>query len=374
MLQKSKAVLLAACLLAAFSCESARALAAEPSTQAQAAALVEMNTGKLLLAKNPHEKLPMASTTKVMTAILAIENCSLEEKVKVTKEAYGTEGSSMYLELGEELSMEDVLYGLMLSSGNDAAVAIAVHIAGSKEAFADMMNEKAQELGLSNTHFVTPNGLPDDAHYTTAYELALISAYAMQNETFRNIVCTRDYVTKTGNRKRKLHNKNKTLYLYEGGNGVKTGYTKAAGRCLCFSAQRGGMQLVGAVLHSGDTYGDAFSLMDYGFAQYEMQKLVSAGDVIHYARLQGAKKNILALEAQKDIIVPVKVGDEAQFRSQLRLDKAVEAPVEQGDVYGALLLWENGRLMASSPLIAAETVYENTIMDYFKRCIRDWSA
>ncbi len=369
---KLSAILFA--MLICFSNHSAKALIDMPQVNAQSAALVEMNTGKLLCAKNAHVRLPMASTTKIMTAIIAIESCSLDEMVTVTAEAYGTEGSSMYLELNEKLSMRDLLYGLMLVSGNDAAAAIAVHIAGSKEAFADVMNAKAAELGLTNTHFVTPNGLHDDEHYTTAYELAVISAYAMRNDTFRTIVSSREYVAESGNKRRSLRNKNKTLTLYEGGNGVKTGYTSIAGRCLSFAAERNGMQLVGAVLHSSDTYGDAFSIMDYGFSQYKLQSVIGKGDVVQYVRLSGGRKNVLALCASEDIMIPVGVNGKFDLRSQVLLDKTANAPIEKGEEYGKLQLWENGRLLASISLYAGETIPENSIMDSFLRCARDWSA
>ena len=200
--------------------------------------LMDACTHKVLYAKNAHEKLPMASTTKIMTAILAIETGKLDALVTVPKEAYGVEGSSMYLRLGEKISLRDLVYGLMLVSGNDAAVAIAINVGGSIAGFAALMNEKAKALGAQNTHFVTPNGLHDAEHYTTAYDLALIASYAMQNETFREIVGTTYYRTVTGEITRTVKNKNKILWEYEGGNGVKTGYTMAAGKCLVFSAER----------------------------------------------------------------------------------------------------------------------------------------
>lgn len=369
-----RAAALSLCLCVLLPQGKALSLAEMPAVSARSAVLLEASTGKLLCAKNAHERLPMASTTKIMTAIVALENCALEENVKVSAQAYGTEGSSMYLELGEVLSMEDLLYGLMIASGNDAAVAIAEHAGGSVEGFAAMMNDKAAQLGLANTHFVTPNGLHDEAHYTTAYELALTAAYAMQNETFRSIVATRDYTTKTGNKTRTLHAKNKTLYLYEGGNGVKTGYTSLAGRCLVFSAEREGMQLVGAVLKSGDTYGDAFALLDYGFSQYEMYPVLRAGDTVRYARLRGAQKNTLALLAQRDIMIPVEKGALPNCRIRLSGEGEMEAPIEAGDGCGSVQIWENGRMLAQSGLVAASSVGKNSLWDYWKRCASDWSA
>ena len=216
----------------------------------------------MICAKEAHKKLPMASTTKIMTALIVIENCSLGDTVKVSPKAYGVEGSSMYLNAGEEVSVEDMLYGLMLLSGNDAAVALAIHTAGSVEAFAALMNARAEEIGAHNTHFVTPNGLHDPEHYTTAYDLALIAAEAMKNPDFRKIVGSTYHKTTTGSVIRYMKNKNKILWQYEGGCGVKTGYTKAAGRCLVFAAERDGMTLIGAVLSCPDMFNVAKAMLD----------------------------------------------------------------------------------------------------------------
>ncbi|HWR19998.1 MAG TPA: D-alanyl-D-alanine carboxypeptidase family protein, partial [Clostridia bacterium] len=248
----NKKILCAICALMLLPWFPASAFADEPKTGAVSAILLEAGTGKVLYEKNAYIKLPMASTTKVMTAILALECCALSDTVTVTEDAYGTEGSSIYLELEEKMSVEDLLYGLMLNSGNDAAVALAVHIGGSLEGFANLMNAKAREIGANNTNFVTPHGLPNGDHYTTAYDLALISAYALKNEDFCTIVGTTYHRTTTGNFQRTFKNKNKLLWQYEGGNGIKTGYTKAAGKCLSFAAQREGMQLIGVVLNCPD--------------------------------------------------------------------------------------------------------------------------
>ena len=194
----------------------------EPEAYAGGIALMEVTTGKLLYGKNAHAQLPMASTTKVMTALLALEHAALDDMLTVPSEAYGVEGSSMYLNLGEKISLRDLLYGLMLTSGNDAAITIAEYVGGSVQGFIDMMNARAAELGALNTHFVTPNGLHDENHYTSAYDLALISAEALRNETFREIVSTTYHTTTTGEQIRTLKNKNKILWQYEGGNGVKT--------------------------------------------------------------------------------------------------------------------------------------------------------
>ena len=279
-----------------------------PATTAQAAVLIEASTGKVLYANNAHLKLPMASTTKIMTALLAIENGNLDEIVTTDASAYDTEGSSIYLQLEEEISLRDLLYGLMLSSGNDAAVAIAVHIGKGVERFAEMMNARAKEIGANNTNFVTPNGLPDENHYTTAYDLALIAAEAMKNDVFREIVSTQYYQTTTGNYTRTFKNKNKILWQYDGGTGIKTGYTIAAGKCLVFSAQRNGMELIGVVLNCPDMFNDAMQILDYGMKTYEMAELVSADQIVSRVVIKNGTKNVLELVPNKDIMVPVKQG------------------------------------------------------------------
>lgn len=336
--------------------------------------LMDARTHKVLYAKTAHEKLPMASTTKIMTAILAIEAGNLDALVTVPQEAYGVEGSSMYLRLGEQISMRDLLYGLMLVSGNDAAVAIAVHVGGSVEGFAALMNAKAASLGAHNTHFVTPNGLPDPDHYTTAYDLALIACYAMQNETFREIVGTTYYQTATGEIARTVKNKNKILWEYEGGNGVKTGYTMAAGKCLVFAAEREGMQLVGVVLNCPDMFPSAKRLLDYGFETYQQETLVAADERIARVRVTGGKKNALEVAAKNDIIILVKDGDSTTVRTVVNLAGPVEAPVEKGDVLGTLEVWEDGRVLAETELVAVETVESSAYLDYLERLFKRWSV
>ena len=302
-----------------------------PDIAAGGAALIEQHTSAVICAKEAHKKLPMASTTKIMTALIVIENCSLGDTVKVSPKAYGVEGSSMYLNAGEEVSVEDMLYGLMLLSGNDAAVALAIHTAGSVEAFAALMNARAEEIGAHNTNFVTPNGLHDPEHYTTAYDLALIAAEAMKNPDFRKIVGSTYHKTTTGSVIRYMKNKNKILWQYEGGCGVKTGFTKAAGRCLVFAAERDGMTLIGAVLSCPDMFNVAKAMLDYGFASFRTEKIISAGQSITRIRVSGGTKTALAAEAKDDIIIPVRIGESADIRTEVETRSGMNAPVEKGD-------------------------------------------
>ncbi len=229
--------------------------------------VVEVSSRRILHEKDAFAHLPMASTTKVLTAILILDDCDLDESVTIPKEAEGVEGSSVYLRAGDSYTVRELLYGLMLRSGNDCAVTLALHHSGSIETFSEKMNEKAALLGAQGSFFVNPHGLPDSRHHTTARDLALISAYAMENETFREIVSCRYYSP------RNWQNKNKMLYNYDGAIGVKTGFTAAAGRCLVTCAQRDGMRLVSVVLNCPEMYERTAELLDGCFAEFQMYKL-----------------------------------------------------------------------------------------------------
>ncbi len=240
-----------------------------PNVSAHAALLMESESGDILFAKNADEPMLIASTTKILTALLVLENCGLDELVTIEPSWAAVEGSSMYLEAGESYRVEELLYGLMLASGNDAAVALACHAAGSVEAFAALMNDKAAAIGCRNAHFVNPNGLDDDAHYASASDLALITREALKNEQFCAIV-SRKNATVGG---QSYQNHNKLLSMYEGVFGVKTGYTKAAGRSLVSCCERGGMTLVCVTLSAPDDWQDHMSLYDWGYEHYERRGL-----------------------------------------------------------------------------------------------------
>lgn len=230
---------------------------------------MERDTGTVFGEVNADLRLPMASTTKIMTALIICEDCDPDEVVTVPDEVVGAEGSSIYLKKGEIIDVRDLLYGMMLRSGNDAAAALAILHSGSIAAFADRMNLRAKELGAENTHFVNPSGLPDDSHYTTARDLCKIACAAMKNNLFRTVVGTKSWSGKF----RSYTNKNKTLYNYGGATGIKTGYTIKAGRCLVSSACRDGMEVVCVVLNEPDMYGRSFAAFDDIFARYELKEI-----------------------------------------------------------------------------------------------------
>ena len=240
---------------------------AEASAVAEIA--MELSTETVLQEGNADTRLPMASTTKIMTALIIVEDCNLDEVITVPDEAVGVEGSSIYLKKDEQIDIRDLLYGLMLRSGNDSATALAIHHSGSVEKFVEVMNERAKKIGAEHTQFKNPSGLPDNEHYTTARDLCRIACYAMRNETFKEVVSTRNY---KGNF-RTFANKNKMLYSYEGANGVKTGYTVKAGRCLVSSAERNGMDVVTVVLNCPDMYERSKALLDNAFNNYKLLNL-----------------------------------------------------------------------------------------------------
>ncbi|MEL7608542.1 MAG: D-alanyl-D-alanine carboxypeptidase family protein [Bacillota bacterium] len=365
-----RGIAIALCILIMAPMPIARAQTAQPEVKAGGIVLIEATTGKVLYAKNAHVRLPMASTTKVMTAMLALEHGGLDALVEITEEAYGEEGSSMYLELGEKISLRDLLHGLMLVSGNDAAVAIADYIGGSVENFALLMNQKAKELGALNTSFVTPNGLHDDNHYTTAYDLALICQAAMKMPEFRELVSTTSYKTTTGSRIRYLKSKNRILTQYDGGNGIKTGYTKPAGKCLTFAAERDEMQLIGVVLNCPNMFPGAMSILDYGFTAYKMETIVHKGDVVTRAPVKRGIKNVLALVAKQDIMIPVLKEGERAYRTRVVLN-GIAAPIAAGDELGRLEVWEENKLLTSTALVAGEDVAERDLPFYLQRILLD---
>lgn len=251
----------------------------EVKTNAAASALMDVTSGRLLYSEHGDEEMRIASLTKIMTAIVAIEHGNTKEQVTVGKRAVGKEGSSIYLKLGEQMTLQDMLYGLMLRSGNDAATAIAEHVGGSEEGFVYLMNQKAELLGLTHTHFMNPHGLDTEGHYSSANDLAKLTAYALKNPVFHEIVKTR--LKKVPNPNESWDytwlNKNKLLHMYEGADGVKTGFTKKALRCLVTSATRNDQQLVAVTLRDSTDWVDHQHLLDYGFSHFPLKEVFQKG-------------------------------------------------------------------------------------------------
>lgn len=323
-------------------------------TSARAACVIERRTGRVLFAQNERERLPMASTTKVMTALVALENGALDEPVTAGRNAYGVPGTSIYLGLGETLTLEQMLRGLMLASGNDAAVAVAEHIGGSVEGFAEMMNARAASLGAEDTHFVTPHGLPCEGHYTTALDLARIAAEAMSNETFREIVSTQRATIPWAEHEypRVLRNKNALLRAYPGATGIKTGFTRAAGRCLVFGAEREGLELVGTVLNCGDWFGEAARLMDRAFAEYTWVELLPDGADMGEIAVYGGERDTARLVLQGALAGPLRLDEAATVR--LEIDDAAQAPLPSGARLGTAYMQADGETICARPVVLSE--------------------
>ncbi|OQB15913.1 MAG: D-alanyl-D-alanine carboxypeptidase DacB precursor [Firmicutes bacterium ADurb.Bin193] len=318
---------------------------------AQSAILIDAHTGRVLMSQNAYSKMGMASTTKIMTALVAIENCDVNDTVTVSATAAGVEGSSMYLKGGEKITLRDLLYGLMLCSGNDAATAIAEHISGSVPEFAALMNEKAASLGLKNTSFTNPHGLDDTDHYTTAYDLAQITRYALSNQLFSEIVSTRLITigTQEGENIRTLCNHNKLLVNYKGADGVKTGFTKKSGRCLVSSATREGLKLIAVTLNAPNDWKDHGEMLDYGFSQYRRKVAIREGDYMRTVPVIGSDADTVSLYAAEGAEMAVN-GNE-KIRILYDVPSFVYAPIEDGEVLGSAKIFMDDEMIKTVDLV-----------------------
>ncbi len=341
-------------------------------SSAKAAVLIERSTGMVLLRHNETEPLPMASTTKVMTALMALEYGKLDDVVTVGRNAYGVPGTSIYLDLGEQIALHDLLYGLMLASGNDAAVAIAEHIGGDVDSFCRMMTERAALLGSENTVYVNPNGLPAQGHHTTAYDLALIAREAMRYDLFRQIVSTQRASIPWAARSydRILNNKNRLLSDYEGATGIKTGYTKAAGRCLVFGARRDGLEVIGVVLNCGDWFDEAARLMDEGFARYEGFTALSPGETVRVLPVTDGQQETAYICAGGELTAAVPRGRVPSL--EFDMPDSLLAGMEMGQEVGEARILLDGRTLASVPLVLSESLAERDYAFELRRVIDQW--
>lgn len=335
----------AACLAAIlfFTCEV-------QALSAQRAILVDAETGRVLYEKNADERSLIASTTKIMTALIVCEQCNVLDRMRIPKEAVGIEGSSMYLREGEVLTIQELLYGLMLHSGNDAAVALAIYCGGTVEGFAELMNDKARLLGMTGTHFENPNGLDSPGHYSTARDMAILTCYAMKNPIFAKTVSTKTVTVGT----RSLRNHNKLLWQLEGADGVKTGFTKAAGRILVSSAVRQGRRLVAVTMNAPSDWQDHISLMDSGFQNYTVQQIVSTGDLLGTAEIIGGEEDRVCLLAASDFSFALTQQESAQI--VLQGPGFVYAPVARGQEAGTAYVCLGDTVIGQVPIVYGETV------------------
>lgn len=321
---------------------------------AKAAAILSADTGEVVYAKNASARLPMASTTKIMTALVALENTSPDEVVIVAPEAAGIEGSSVYLFAGEKIKMETLLYALMLESANDAAAAIAYHIAGGIEAFAGMMNAKARELGLENTHFTNPHGLYDEDHYTSAYDLAKLTVASLENERFKKIVSTYKISApmEEGGESRLFVNHNRLLRTYDGAIGVKTGYTKKSGRCLVSAAERGGMTFVAVTLSAPDDWRDHAAMLDFAFSAYERTRLAGRGEFSFTLPVIGGELPFVKCENAAEAYAVIKK-DNKNVTYKIELPRFLFAQIKKGDALGRVVFYNGVKEIARLTLTAS---------------------
>ena len=303
---------------------------------AKSAVIYEPEGKNYIYEKNAEERLPMASTTKIMTALVVIEKCEPDEIVVIGPESVGIEGSSAYLREGDEYEVKELLYALLLQSANDAATALAYYTAGGIDEFSEFMNSKAKDLGLSNTHFTNPHGLDDKDHYTTAFDLAIMSAKLLENETLREIVSTYKKTFTYNERTRTYINHNKLLRSYDGCIGIKTGFTKRSGRCLVSAAERDGLKFITVTLNAPSDWSDHTALFDFAFDSFEKIQLTNASDYPKSVKILGGNKDKIDISAEKELAV-IKEKDNHCIEKSVFLPRYLIAPIRKGDVVGKVV-------------------------------------
>ncbi|MGE5652643.1 MAG: D-alanyl-D-alanine carboxypeptidase family protein [Bacillota bacterium] len=328
-------------------------MAAPPTLSAASVILMDCQSGRVLFAKDEHTKRPMASLTKIMTAALALEFGQLDELATASAKAVSMEPSSIYLKVGEQMPLIDLVYGAMLRSGNDAAMAIAEHIGGSQENFARLMNERAESIGCKNTSFQNPHGLDQKNHYSTAYDMALIARYAMGVPGFAEIAATK---TKAISGQRTITNKNDTLNKVVGGDGVKIGFTDSAGRCLAASASRDGHRLIAVVLNDGNWFNDCAALLNWGFEQVRFVPIVHQGEIIKTVAVTGGKEGYLPLIAKADYYLPLIANEDSDVSTYWHVPQSVAAPIKPGQQVGEMSVYLKGKPLGTVPLVAIRPV------------------
>lgn len=347
---------------------------AMPEVSSHSACVIDIDTGRILAAKNENEKSEPASITKIMTALIALENADIKKVVTIPGAAAGVEGSSIYIKAGEKYSLEDLLYGLMLRSGNDAATAIAIDVAGSVDAFVGKMNQKAQELGCTGTHFNNPHGLPDEKHYTTAHDMALITAAALRNDTFVKIVSTKNYTAEPdgAGETRSWQNKNKLLWQYEGAIGVKTGYTKSAGKTYVGAAERNGIRIAVVVLGAKDMWGDAAMLLDDAFASYQQVDLIKDGQSTGVTPvLEGLSSEVEGI-TEGSLSKTLTKEEQERIVTKCVYQTPLYAPVAKGDIIGSMQVYLDDEMIGSVPIVAAADVAAYDFAHCLDKVIRQW--
>ena len=340
--------------------------------------VIDRNSNQVLVGKNENQKRKMASTTKIMTATIIIENCNLSDVVEISKKTANTGGSRLGLKYQDKISVKDLLYGLMLCSGNDCAVALAEHCAGSVEAFAEKMNQKAIELNLSNSHFVTPHGLDSDKHYTTAYELALLTNYALQNKTFAQIVNTTNYTVTINGYGKSIHNTNELLGSLDGVYGVKTGFTNGANRCLVTSCKRNNMDIICVVL-GADTKNfrtkDSIKLIEYCYKNFEV---IDLEEIVNTSFNESKTENIKNISVEKSFdpipeieianlkfsTVPIEKSLVDSITCKISCDFNLIAPISKNTVIGNIEVRTDKNIVTSCDIVVKNEISKNSVLNY----------
>lgn len=347
---------------------------AESYTSAKAMCVMESGSKRVLASKNENTKLAMASTTKIMTAITAIESGKdLDSPFEISKKAVGISGTSLYLRQGEVMTLRNLLYGLMLVSGNDASVAIGEYVSGNVNKFVEKMNAKAREIGATNSHFDNTHGLDSKTHYTTAYDLALITSYAMNNKIFKEIVsCKNTKITNSEGKTRYLKNKNKLLSSLDGCNGVKTGFTDDAGRCLVSSCERDGMNVVCVVLNCGPMFEESAQLLDNAFKEYQLIDLTCGYAYKNKLKVEEGESEEVKIGTKESFFYPLRKSELKKIKYTYKIEDSITAPVENGQEVGEVKIFLDNDLLFSEKFYTMENVRRNSIFKKFFDVIEQW--
>ena len=348
----------------------------EYSCSAKSAVMIESSTKRIVYSKNANEALPMASTTKIVTAITVIENCDdLDKIITIDKACVGVSGTSIYLKEGEQISIQELLYGLMLRSGNDASVALALEIGGSVEKFCDMMNELAKNVGAKNSNFKNPHGLDEQGHHTTAYDLALITAHALENKDFAKIVKTKSIKICEGKDNfRYLVNKNKLLNKLDGCIGVKTGFTDDAGRCLVSACERDGLRFVCVVFNCGPMFEESFDMLNLAFQKFKMIEILPSYFYVKNVEVKNGDIDNVGLYSKKGLSLPLSIEEEANLNVLFKIPPNLTAPIKKDEEVGVIEIYFNNHLIFSEKVYTIEEVDSKLYKDKIKEILDNWNA
>ena len=357
-----------------FNINTARSVEAQGVTSARGMCVMEKDSGKVLYQKDMHTTRPNASTTKIVTAITVLTHCDdLDEVITVDNKSIGIEGTSIYLRKGEQLTVRDLLYGLMLRSGNDSAVALACHVAGTPQKFVDMMNKLCEDIGAKNTHFANPHGLDNADHYTTAYDLALITSYALDNPVFAEIVSTKHYtIPKTNiSDERYLTNKNRLLNSLDGCVGVKTGFTSRAGRCLVSAIKRNGVTLVCVVLNCGPMFEESVELLNSAYSEYNFAPIIVKNEPIYNEYYIDNIRGELQLYANETYIYPIKESEKDKLKVVYKLNELTKN-IDEDEEVGEISVFYDNHLQKTIKLYTINKIDVLENKDIFKSIKLQW--